>query len=100
MKVLEEKVREITCDGLLWGASKLVTLAYGIQKLQISCVVEDDKVSIDWLQEEIEKNEDYVRYNIRSFIDKILITCGLVDTLGIALLKNHHSESKGCLIWL
>jgi len=61
MKVLEEKVRKIACDGLLWGASKLVTLAYGIQKLQISCVVEDDKVSIDWLQEEIEKNEDYVQ---------------------------------------
>lgn len=61
MKKMEEIVRKITCDGLLWGAAKLVPLAYGIHKLQISCVVEDDKVSIDWLTEEIEKNEDFVQ---------------------------------------
>lgn len=35
-------------------------LAYGIHKLQISCVVEDEKVSVDWLQENIESIEDYV----------------------------------------
>ena len=29
------------------GAAKLVPLAYGIKKLQISCVVEDDKVSLE-----------------------------------------------------
>lgn len=46
MKALEESVRAIKMDGLLWGASKLVPLAYGIKKLQISSVVEDDKVKI------------------------------------------------------
>lgn len=61
MKAVEEAVRKIQCDGLLFGVSKLVPLAYGIHKLQITCVVEDDKVSIDWLQEEIEKNEDLVQ---------------------------------------
>ncbi|KAK9505204.1 hypothetical protein O3M35_009306 [Rhynocoris fuscipes] len=61
MKVMEKEVRKITTDGLLWGASKLVPLAYGIHKLQISCVVEDDKVSVDWLQETIEAIEDYVQ---------------------------------------
>ncbi|XP_028038898.1 elongation factor 1-delta isoform X3 [Bombyx mandarina] len=61
MAALEQAVRSISTDGLLWGAAKLVPLAYGIHKLQISCVVEDDKVSIDWLTEEIEKNEDYVQ---------------------------------------
>ncbi|KAK2579652.1 hypothetical protein KPH14_011577 [Odynerus spinipes] len=45
MKVMEGKVREIKTDGLLWGAAKLVPLAFGIHKLQISCVVEDDKYS-------------------------------------------------------
>lgn len=60
MVKMEEEVRKIGTDGLLWGASKLVPLAYGIRKLQISCVVEDEKVSIDWLTEEIEKIEDYV----------------------------------------
>ncbi|KAL0901547.1 hypothetical protein ABMA27_006776 [Loxostege sticticalis] len=61
MAAMEKAVRTITCDGLLWGAAKLVPLAYGIHKLQISCVVEDDKVSVDWLTEEIEKIEDYVQ---------------------------------------
>lgn len=61
MKKMEEEVRKIKTDGLLLGASKLVPLAYGIHKLQMSCVIEDDKVSVDWLQEEIEKNEDYVQ---------------------------------------
>lgn len=43
MKAMEERVRSIEMDGLKWGASKLVPLAYGIRKLQIVCVVEDDK---------------------------------------------------------
>lgn len=60
MKAMETQVRKITADGLLWGASKCVPLAYGILKLQISCVVEDDKISVDWLQEEIEKIEELV----------------------------------------
>lgn len=61
MKAMEAAVRSIQTDGLLWGAAKLVPLAYGIHKLQISSVVEDDKVSVDWLQEELEKLEDYVQ---------------------------------------
>lgn len=42
--------------------AKLVPLAYGIHKLQISCVVEDEKVSIDWLQETLQEIEDYVSF--------------------------------------
>ncbi|XP_076477756.1 elongation factor 1-delta isoform X1 [Bombus vancouverensis nearcticus] len=61
MKAMEEEVRKIETDGLLWGASKLVPLAFGIHKLQISCVVEDDKVSVDWLTEKIQEIEDYVQ---------------------------------------
>lgn len=61
MKELEKAVRSIETDGLLWGASKLVPVGYGINKLQISCVVEDDKVSVDWLVEEIESKEDFVQ---------------------------------------
>lgn len=61
MKDVEVAVRKIACDGLLWGAAKLVPLAFGIKKLQISCVVEDEKVSIDWLTEEIQSNEDLVQ---------------------------------------
>lgn len=60
MSKLEECVRSIQLDGLLWGASKLVPVGYGIKKLQINCVVEDDKVGTDILEEEITKYEDYV----------------------------------------
>ncbi|KAK8775783.1 elongation factor 1-beta-like [Amblyomma americanum] len=61
MKELERLVRTVTCDGHVWGTSKLVPLAYGIHKLQIVCVVEDEKVSIDWLIEEIENFKDHVQ---------------------------------------
>jgi elongation factor 1-beta len=39
MKALEESVRSISMDGLVWGASKLVPIGYGIRKLQITLVV-------------------------------------------------------------
>ncbi|GFY44215.1 elongation factor 1-beta [Trichonephila inaurata madagascariensis] len=61
MKELEIAVRKIAMDGLTWGASKLVPLAYGIRKLQIIAIVEDDKVSVDGLQESIEEIEDLVQ---------------------------------------
>ncbi|EEB11659.1 elongation factor 1-beta', putative [Pediculus humanus corporis] len=61
MKLMEKNVRTIEMDGLVWGASKLVPVGYGIHKLQIMCVVEDEKVSVDVLVEEIEKFEDYVQ---------------------------------------
>ncbi|CAH8536053.1 unnamed protein product [Schistosoma rodhaini] len=61
MAEMEKAVRSIQTDGLLWGASKLIPLAYGIKKLQIACVIEDDKVSTDMLEEEITKFEDFVQ---------------------------------------
>ncbi|XP_061694900.1 eukaryotic translation elongation factor 1 delta a (guanine nucleotide exchange protein) isoform X3 [Syngnathoides biaculeatus] len=61
MTKLEECVRSVQMDGLLWGASKLVPVGYGIKKLQINCVVEDDKVGTDILEEEITKFEDFVQ---------------------------------------
>ncbi|XP_002156290.1 elongation factor 1-delta isoform X2 [Hydra vulgaris] len=68
MALMEQKVRSIEMDGLLWGASKLIPLAYGIKKLQILCVVEDDKVGTDILEEEITKFDDLVQsVDIASF---------------------------------
>lgn len=61
MAEMEKQVRTVVMDGLLWGASKLVPLAYGIKKLQIMCVIEDDKVSVDELQEKICEFEDFVQ---------------------------------------
>ncbi|XP_016853008.2 elongation factor 1-delta isoform X4 [Anolis carolinensis] len=61
MGKMEECVWSVQMDGLVWGASKLVPVGYGIKKLQIQCVVEDDKVGTDILEEEITKFEDYVQ---------------------------------------
>jgi len=61
MKALEESVRSIEQDGLVWGASKLVAIGYGIKKLQITLVVEDEKVSLDDLQEKCAEFEDYIQ---------------------------------------
>lgn len=61
MKKMEELVRTIEMDGLLWGQSKLVPVGYGIKKLQINAVIEDDKVSTDDLEDKITAFEDLVQ---------------------------------------
>lgn len=61
MKALEEAVRAIEKDGLVWGASKLVPIGFGINKLQINIVVEDEKISVSDLEEEIQELEDFVQ---------------------------------------
>lgn len=49
-------------DGLVWGVDcKKVPVAFGIFKLMVACVVEDEKVSVDDLQEKIEAFEDMVQ---------------------------------------
>jgi len=54
-------VKSIEMDGLLWGASKLIPIGYGIKKLQVMCTVEDEKVSVEELTEKIEEFEDFVQ---------------------------------------
>merc|ERR1712223_1501045 len=61
MDAMLKAVKTIEMDGLVWGANKLVPVGYGIQKLQVMCVVEDAKVSIDELQEKIADFEDFVQ---------------------------------------
>merc|ERR1712224_728736 len=61
MAEMERLVRTVAIDGMVWGWSKLVPLAYGIKKLQISCVVEDDKCGSDILIETIQEFEDFVQ---------------------------------------
>jgi elongation factor 1-beta len=62
MKALEAAVRAIEKDGLVWGGGKLVAVGFGIKKLQINVVIEDDKVSLTDLQTEIEEElDEYVQ---------------------------------------
>jgi len=52
MVKLEEAVRSIKMEGLMWGASKLMPVGYGIKKLQIMMTIVDDLVSVDSLIED------------------------------------------------
>ncbi|PIN09424.1 Elongation factor 1 beta/delta chain [Handroanthus impetiginosus] len=64
MKKLEEAVRSVEMPGLLWGASKLAPVGYGIKKLQIMLTIVDDLVSVDNLIEEyltVEPINEYVQ---------------------------------------
>jgi len=61
MKAMEDSVRTIVMDGLVWGASKLNPVGFGINKLSILCTVVDDKVSVDDLSEKIAEFEDFVQ---------------------------------------
>jgi len=58
---MEKRVRAIQADGLVWGTSTFKDVAFGIKKLQITAVVEDEKISVDWLEEQITGNEDLVQ---------------------------------------
>eukprot|EP00069_Balaena_mysticetus_P020526 bmy_02917T0 len=72
MAQLEACVRSIQLDGLTWvGCSKLVPVGYGTHKLQIQCVVEDDKVGTDLLEEEITKFEEHVQSADTAAFNKI-----------------------------
>ena len=61
MDELTANVKKIEMDGLVWGGSKLVKVGYGIDKLQINLVIEDEKVSLEDLQEKIAEDEDHVQ---------------------------------------
>ncbi|KAH7302637.1 hypothetical protein KP509_23G080700 [Ceratopteris richardii] len=64
MVKLEEAVRSVSMPGLLWGASKLQPVGYGIKKLQIMMTIVDDLVSVDNLIEEYlteEPRNEYIQ---------------------------------------
>ena len=58
---MEESVRTIEMEGLLWGAGKLVPIGYGIRKLQIVATIVDYLVSVDYLIDTIQAFEDLVQ---------------------------------------
>jgi len=58
---METEIRKIETEGLLWGKADKKPVAFGVFKLVICAVVEDDKVSVDWLEEQITSLEDYVQ---------------------------------------
>jgi len=68
LQQLFEKIRTIVVDGLVWNTEpKFVEIAYGMKKLQVGCVVEDAKVSLEDLYEQIEGWEEVQSTDTVSF---------------------------------
>ncbi|VVT57134.1 uncharacterized protein SAPINGB_P005551 [Magnusiomyces paraingens] len=61
LDALLKKVLEIKMDGLVWGGAQFIPIGYGIKKIQLNVVVEDEKVSMDDLSDAIEAFEDEVQ---------------------------------------
>jgi len=62
LDALAKKILEIKMDGLYWKTEyKKVPVAYNIKKLQMGCIVEDDKVCTDDLFDAIQVWEDEVQ---------------------------------------
>jgi len=56
---LAKRILERQIDGLVWNNEpKKIDVAYGIQKLQMGCVIEDAKVLTDDIFEPIEEWEE------------------------------------------
>merc|ERR1719216_830790 len=85
MVELEKCVRGVQTDGLLWGTSKLQPVGYGIKKLTITCVVEDDKVGTDFLEEEICAFEDHVQSVDIAAFNKISI----IQNISLDFILDH-----------
>lgn len=61
MDELLANVKAINMDGLVWGGHQFIPIGYGIKKLQINCVIEDEKVSVTAIEEAIADDEDHVQ---------------------------------------
>ncbi len=84
-------------DGLFWKTEyKKAPIAYGVEKLIIGCVIEDEKVSADDLQEKIEAFEDLVQsVDIAAFnkiwADMYYSLCSFRGESAIFGWRKHHS---------
>ena len=62
LDALAAKILAVELDGLQWKTEyKKEPIAYGVFKLIIGCVIEDEKISVDDLQEKIEGFEEEVQ---------------------------------------
>ncbi|KAJ6875778.1 hypothetical protein NC652_035222 [Populus alba x Populus x berolinensis] len=90
MKKLEEAVRSVEMEGLLWGASKLVPVGYGIKKLTIMLTIIDDLVSVDTLIEERLTTEP---------INEYVQSCDIVAFNKISGLRWVIGDGKSISFW-
>ena len=62
LESLAAKIKKIELDGLVWMKEhKIIVVAYTIKKIQMTCIIEDEKVSCDDFIEIIQAWEDEVQ---------------------------------------
>lgn len=62
LNALAQKVLALKIDGLVWNQEpKFLDVAYGVRKIQIGCVIEDDKVLTDDIFDQITAWDDIVQ---------------------------------------
>lgn len=72
LKALFDKITNVKIDGLVWGeAHKLVPVAFGVKKLVLSCVVEDDKVGVEDITDVMEGFDEEVQSVDMATMNKI-----------------------------
>ncbi|XP_054167760.1 probable elongation factor 1-beta/1-delta 1 [Oppia nitens] len=69
LRAMEDKLRQISMDGLVWGNAELIPMPCGYNKLQIVTVIEDNKLTVDELTEKLTVGlRDYVQVvDVKSF---------------------------------
>ena len=61
-KLAQKILTEIVLDGLTWKKETLIKpIAFGMNMLEMGCIIEDEKVSTDDIFERIEAWEDEVQ---------------------------------------
>jgi len=68
---MERLVKTVAMNGLTWGASKLVEVAYGLKKLQIMATIVDDLVSTEDIQDQIQAFDEFVQSTDIAAFNKI-----------------------------
>lgn len=61
MAELERVVRSIQADGIQWGESQVLPVVFGIKKLRIACLLDDKKVTSEWVEDGIAGRDDLVQ---------------------------------------
>lgn len=65
---LAQRVLEIAFNGLEWKSDyHLIDIAFGMKKIQIGCVIEDDRINVDDVTERIESLEGVTSADIEAF---------------------------------
>jgi len=67
LEQLLAQIKLIEKEGLTWGGHEFIPVAFGIKKIRLICVVVDELVSVDDLQESIQDIEGVQSTDIQAF---------------------------------